>query len=116
MTASNKHRASQQSAAPKRAEPRAAPAKRRFEDLSSEEVDELRRELVRKLVRLVNRRQWPACSLRACRRLRRCEAPDFACANEAPRRPITPEQEAAAKAQLWHGLRRRLAEIEREAR
>jgi hypothetical protein len=82
--------------------------------LSQQELDQLRREITRKVVRLLNCRQWPACRLRTCRRQRRCEAPDFACANEVPRREVSPQKAALAMAQFRRMAQRRLAELQGE--
>lgn len=77
-------------------------------------LDELRYELALRVSRLANKRQWPACPRRACRRLRQCAATDLRCANQRPPRAMTPEEDAFMRARLLRDLRRQLAEIERE--
>jgi hypothetical protein len=76
-----------------------------------QDVEQLRMEITRNLVRFVNRRQWPACPLRACRRLHACAAPDFTCANPVPPGDASPDETAAALAGLRRSLQRRLAEL-----
>ncbi len=96
MPPSNKPKAKADSA-------QAAPPKRSLE--------ELRYELALRVSRLPNRRQWPACPRRACRRLRQCAATDLSCANPRPPRAMTPEEDAFMRARLLRDLRRRLAEM-----
>ncbi len=78
-------------------------------------LEELRYELALRVSRLANQRQWPACPRRACRRSRQCAATDLSCANPRPPRVLTPQEDAFMRARLLRDLRRRLAEIEREA-
>ena len=80
------------------------------------DVEQLRRELMRKIARMANDRNWPTCRRPACQRHRQCAAPDFRCANAPPAPVLTPEQEAASRAQLFRALGRRLTELQGEAR
>ncbi len=75
------------------------------------DVEQLRLELMRKVARMANDRNWPSCRRPACQRHRYCAAPDFRCANAPPALTLTPDQEAAARAQLFRALQRRLAEL-----
>jgi hypothetical protein len=107
---STKPSASKQSAAPKHKEAQTAPPQ------PPRSVDELRMELLRKVSLMVNNKSWRTCRQPACGRHRRCTAPapHYNCSNTPPRPPLTPDQEAAARASLFHGVRRRLAELGRE--
>ena len=72
------------------------------------ELDRLRKELNAKY-------EWRRCSRPACRRARTCASADFEpCALKFERRPMTPQQEAAATAALHKALTRRIAELEAE--
>jgi hypothetical protein len=84
---------------------------------AEQNLDQLRFSLARKLAIFGNRKQWPACQLRACRRHRQCAAPGLECANPAPpRRVVSPEKDAAAMAHFQRALRRRLAALQAEGR
>ena len=72
------------------------------------DAETLRANMTRALVVYANRKQWPACSRRACRRQRRCTA-DMTCANQRPARDLTPEQQAAVIGHLYRALKRRMA-------
>jgi hypothetical protein len=73
------------------------------------DVDELRKDLLRRMNRLIGEqyRCWRDCPLRLCRRTRYCAAPDLACRNLPSFPPLTPEQDDAAKADLQRALRER---------
>ncbi len=92
--------------------PRAAEAE---DEYDARIFEELRYDVTQKLVRFAHRNQWPACPRRACRRSRQCAATDLICANPRPPRVLTAEEDAAMRARLLRDLRRRLAEVEREA-
>jgi hypothetical protein len=98
MQSTNKHKQAMASAAP------------------PPDQEALRRDLTYKLVAFVNRRQWPACPRRLCRRLHGCVPTDFVCANPRPARVLTPEQQTASMAHLHRALARRAAALRGEAR
>ena len=76
------------------------------QDAALRELDRLRKELNAK-------HEWRRCSRRNCRRARTCASADFEpCALKFERRPMTPQQEAAATAALHKALTRQLAELE----
>jgi hypothetical protein len=79
------------------------------------DLEEMRKEMTRKLVTLVNRKRWPACPRRACRRQRVCLPVDFACANPRPAPEMTPQQQTASMAHFRRALARRLAALQGEA-
>ncbi len=79
------------------------------------DLDQIRRELARKLATLLDRQQSDTCPEPACRRHRRCAAPNFICSNRRRPAAASPEQETAALARLQRDLRRRLAASAGEA-
>ncbi len=98
------HRSNKHDSKPKHDEAQAKP-----------DVDQLRLELVRKVARLVGEQNWPTCPRPACKRHRRCASGTLDCANAPPAPVLTPDQKAAAKAQLFRALQRRLADLQRES-
>jgi hypothetical protein len=70
--------------------------------------EERRRELARKLEMF--ERDWWRCPRRLCRRKRACGMPEMTCfAPRPPQPPMTPDQEAALRADLMRALERRRA-------
>ena len=85
------------------------------DDDDDEKHDAALRELDRLRKELNARHEWRRCSRPACRRARTCASADFEpCALKFARRPMSPQQEAAATAALHKALTRRLAELEAE--
>jgi hypothetical protein len=75
-------------------------------------VEEIRRELTRKLAMIVN--HWRPCRRRVCQRRRACSPAESGCVSPRPRRVLTPEQEAAERAEMSLTIRRHLAAMGRE--
>ena len=82
---------------------------------SDEDVEQLRMELARRVAHLAYDKYWRTCRRPACQRHRQCAVPDLRCTNAPPPPVLTPDQEAASRAQLFRALQRRLAELQGEA-
>jgi hypothetical protein len=82
-------------------------ARREPDDPVPENMDVFRLALTRRILTLCGLPR--RCREPVCRRAKRCLGPDLRCQRDFPGRPLTPEQEANARAALKRALDRRIA-------
>jgi hypothetical protein len=81
------------------------------DDPVPDNVDEFRLALARKIMTLLGMHR--RCGEGACRRHRRCSGADLRCQRDNPMPPMTPDQEAAALADVQRALQRHVEDAAR---
>ncbi len=74
-------------------------------------IDDIRRDLARRIHMLISDQQklWRSCRERPCRRARHCIVPRGRCSNAEPLPPMSPEREALARARMLRAVQAALA-------
>ena len=98
----------------RRAQARALPPQA-DDDPVPKNIDEFRLTLARRILTFLGMPR--RCRAPICRRTKRCLGPGLRCQRDNPLPALTPDEDAAVKAQLKRALARRLAELgaERQA-